>query len=288
MKEYDPLLLRRVQQTELTILKDFIALCEEHGLTYFAFAGTGIGALRHKGFIPWDDDIDVGLPRADYEAFLRIAKEEYGDRYFVVNAEEEENFPLMTTRWCKRNTVFVEESLKDIDCPLGVFLDIYAFDTLPDDDRALRRQARSAWLWSKLLILRSIPHPVLPVSGWKARVLQTACAAVYYGMRVFGISKRWLYRKCRAASMRHLEASTGRIGYLCDTNPYSHIIEVEELNPPLRLEFEGEMVCFPRCLRKMLENTYGDYMQLPPEEQRKNHCPFALQLEEDMSETTHA
>lgn len=284
MKEYDPAVLRQVQLTELEILRDFIALCEEYHLAYFAFAGTGIGALRHRGFIPWDDDIDVGLPRADYETFLRVAKERYKDKYFVVNAEEEENFPLMTTRWCKRNTVFIEESLKDIDCPLGIFLDVYAFDPLPDDDRAFHRQARAAWLWSKLLILRSIPHPVLPLSGAKAGLARLVCAAAHYGMRAFGISKRWLYRKCRSACVRYLGTNTGRLGYLCDTNPYANIVEAMDLNPPLRLEFEGVAVNFPRSLREMLTKTYGDFMQLPPPEQRKNHYPHELRFEEPSEE----
>ena len=66
MKEYDEATLKKVQQMELAILKDFIQICTENNLSYFGLAGTGIGAIRHKGFIPWDDDIDVGLPRKDY------------------------------------------------------------------------------------------------------------------------------------------------------------------------------------------------------------------------------
>jgi lipopolysaccharide cholinephosphotransferase len=72
-REYDDATLHRLQKIELMILKDFMALCEKHQLTWFSFAGTAIGAIRHKGFIPWDDDIDVCLPREDYEKFLKLA-----------------------------------------------------------------------------------------------------------------------------------------------------------------------------------------------------------------------
>ena len=93
MREYDEETLKRVQQTELGILKDFMALCDKHGLTYFGIAGTGIGAIRHKGFIPWDDDIDIALPRKDYEIFLKLARKYLSDRYIVLNCETNENYP---------------------------------------------------------------------------------------------------------------------------------------------------------------------------------------------------
>lgn len=275
-REYDQETLGRVQQEELKILKDFIGLCERHGLTYFALAGTGIGALRHKGFIPWDDDIDVGLPRRDYEQFIRYAQEEFADRYNVVCAETNENFPLMTMRWTKKGTKFREESLQHIDCDLGIFLDIYAFDNLHDDDALMKKQAQTAWLWSKLLILRSIPHPVLGFTGAKAKLVQFVCAAVHYAMALFHVSKKWLYRKCKQASCRYNDIPTKRIAYLCDTSPYSNMVSLENLDPLLELDFEDVKLKFPNNLHEMLTAVYGDYMQLPPVEKRKNHFPFEL------------
>ena len=76
-KEYDEKTLRKLQRTELQILKDFDRFCLENGLTYFALGGTAIGALRHKGFIPWDDDIDVALLRSDYNKFLELAEKSF-------------------------------------------------------------------------------------------------------------------------------------------------------------------------------------------------------------------
>ena len=133
MREYDQDTLKKVQRAELSILKDFIDLCEKHGLVYFGIAGTGIGALRHGGFIPWDDDIDVAMPREDYNRFCTLVKEERADRYLLMNTEENENYPLMTARLMLRGTEFREEVLKDIDCPLGIFLDLYPLDKLSDD-----------------------------------------------------------------------------------------------------------------------------------------------------------
>ena len=86
-KEYDDFTLKRIQEVELEILKDFMDICDRHGLDYFGIAGTGIGALRHQGFIPWDDDIDVAMPRDDFEKLLPLVEKEMGDKYLIMNAE---------------------------------------------------------------------------------------------------------------------------------------------------------------------------------------------------------
>ena len=277
MREYDEETLHRVQQLELMILEDFLDLCRRHDLTCFGFAGTGIGALRHKGFIPWDDDIDVGLLRPDYEAFLRYAKEELGDKYIVMNVREDPNFPLMTTRLMLRGTKFREEALQNIKCELGIFLDIYPFDQASDDEAQFKKQCRDAWFYSKLLILRSIPFPVLPVRGWKAKLVHAATALIHAGMVVCRISKGWLAGKCHEASTRYQNAPrTRRLSYFCDTTPDMNLWDYDDLFPLKSLPFEDLELSFGWNLDKSLTRMYGDYMTLPPVEHRKNHFPFEL------------
>lgn len=281
MREYDEKTLKRVQATELEILKDFMALCDEHKLDYFGIAGTGIGAIRHQGFIPWDDDIDVALPREDYEKFLKLAKEQLSDKYIVMNCETNENYPLMTTRLMKRNTIFREEALKNIDCPLGIFLDIYPFDNISDDPKKFNRQMKEAWFFSKLLILRSIPFPVLGFKGWKAKVVHAACACIHAAMVVCRISKKKLYKKCKEVSTRYNNEETSRLDFLCDTTPYMNIYNKKDVFPLKKMPFEDVMLNFPNNMHENLTGMYGDYMQLPPVEKRKNHFPYQLEFECD-------
>lgn len=277
MKEYDAETLRRVQETELEILKDFVALCDTHGLTYFGIAGTGIGAIRHGGFIPWDDDIDVAMPRADFDQFVALAKELYDEKYLVLNGEEDPNYPLLTTRWVMRGTEFVEHPLKKIDCPLGIFLDIYPLDQIPDDEKQFRKQARKAFFYSKLLILRSIPFPVLGFRGWKAKLVHLICGFVHLLLKCFRVSKRWLYRKClEISTMYNGLEKTKRIDFLCDTTAYLNIHEVADIFPLKKIPFEDIELNFPNKIEKNLTEAYGDFMQLPPVEKRKNHYPYKL------------
>lgn len=276
MREYDQETLQKLQKYELHILKDFVEICEKNNLTYLGLAGTGIGALRHGGFIPWDDDIDVALPREDYEKFLQIIRETKSDKYFIGNAETMENYPLMTTRLMLKGTTFREEALKDVDCFFGIFLDIYALDNASDDPKKFKRQAWTSWFWSKLMILRQVPNPVLALDGFTRKLVLTICAIVHYSMVLFRISPKWLYKQCKKASMKYQNEKTKHMGFFCDTKPFINMINCEKSFPLRRIPFEGYEFPFPNNIEEMLTEVYGDYMQLPPVEKRKNHFPHIL------------
>lgn len=279
MKEYDNETLKRVQAVELGILKDFIKLCEENDITYFGIAGTGIGALRHKGFIPWDDDIDIAMPREDHDRFVKIAKAQYAEKYYVLNGLEDSNYPLLTTRWILKGTTFIEEPLKKIDCKFGIFLDIYPLDKIPDDEKLFRRQARKAFFYSKLLILRSIPYPVLGFSGVKAKLVHGICGIAHAFLSLFHVSKKWLYKKCLEVSTQYNTLpDSKRIDFLCDTTAYLNIHYTDGMYPLIDLDFEDIKVKFPGNIRENLTSAYGDYMQLPPADKRKNHYPYKLEF----------
>lgn len=281
MKEYDDDTLKKVQQTELEILHDFVEICEQNHLTYFGIAGTGIGALRHGGFIPWDDDIDIAMPRKDFELFIKIAKKQYGGKYCVLNCIENPNFPLMTTRWMLKGTQFVEHSLRHVNCEMGIFLDLYPLDNIPDNDAAYKNQARTAFIFSKLMILRSVPFPVLAYSGIKAKMVHAICACIYFFMAVLRIKKTWLCRKCYEASTMYKDfEDSKRIAFVGDTTPYDCIYYKDEIYPLRKVDFEDTQINLPAQIEKKLQETFGDWQTLPPVEKRKNHCPDILSFGE--------
>lgn len=277
-KTYDEATLKKLQKIELSILKDFIDLCERHNLIYFGWAGTAIGALRHQGFIPWDDDIDVGLPRKDYEKFLKIAAKEYGDKYTIMNAENDENYPLMTTRWMLKGTEFREEALKDVACDLGIFLDVYAFDYGAKDEKAYKWQALQGWFWSKILILYSVPEPYIAGSGWVHTAEIAVCKLVHKCLHLFGFKQRSIYKCCKRAMMAYAKAPSDTFNYMGDTRPYMNEISRDELFPLRKEQYEDIELYFPGKVENMLTRMYGDFMQLPPEDKRKNHYPYKLEF----------
>ena len=278
--EYNDEILHRLQQLELGILDDFIRVCRENSLTWWAFSGTGIGALRHQGFIPWDDDIDVCLPRADYNRLIAVFKEQLADKYIVVNADEFPSFPLQTTRITLRDSIFEEASLQKAakSCPFGIFLDVYAFDNVAQDPAAAKRQAWKTWILGKLMVLSSVPFPYLPFKGVKAKLVHAATAVGWAVMRLFRVSPGKIYQRVKKASTRYNGQPTTAYAYFNEFNPFQIIYSFDVLFPLRQLPFEGRMVNFPNKLEQTLESLYGDFMQLPPPEKRKNHFPSRLKF----------
>lgn len=276
MREYDDETLHKVQQIELMILRDAVNLCKKYDIHFFGIAGTAIGALRHQGFIPWDDDIDVAFLRTDYDAFVKHVKEDLSDKYIVMNAEEDSNYPLMTTRLMLKDTKFREEALQNIDCFFGVFLDIYVLDNLPDDETLFKKHCRQAFIISKLQILRSIAFPVLPYHGMKAKLTHIATGIAHGILVVFGSKKRIVRRAEKIAAEYNDLSSSKRVGFLFDTYPEMNLYERAGIFPLKQVKFNGIDFSLPGNIDQKLRDTYGDYMQLPPMEQRKNHYPFEL------------
>lgn len=140
----------------------------------------------------------------------------------------------------------------------------------------MKIQARAAWIWSKLLILRFIAFPVLPFRGIKQKIASVICGVVHIVLVLFRISPKWIYNKCKAAKCRYNNVETDRMAFLCDTSPYTYMLSRSKSLPTIKLDFEDVKLEFPKNIDEMLRYTYGDYMQLPPLEKRKNHFPYSL------------
>ena len=264
-----PELLKRLQQCELEMLDEFVKICNENNITYFGLYGTGIGALRHGGFIPWDDDIDIGLLYDDYLKLINIYKEQHSEKYTIVNAVEYKNYPLITTRITLNDTKFITESFKNVDCPMGIFLDIFPFFNIPDDEKAHKKQSRKAWFLGKLLILKHTPFPYIEYKGLKAKLLHCATAVSSFLVNIV-FSHKALYNKIIKICLRHQNENTKRVEYFFGTRIGRSIYKKEDLLPTKELPFENISLSFPNNLEKLLTALYGDYMQVPPPEKQKD------------------
>ena len=273
--------LKRLQKAELGILRDFIRVCDENRLVYFGIAGTILGAIRHGGYIPWDDDIDIAMPRKDFETFIKIAETELSDKYFIANTEHDSAYPLHTTRLCLKGTQFVEEAFRDVDCKVGIFLDLYPYDNLADNPVLYKMQIWHAWFYSKLMILRSIERPYIAQTGWKAKLILAACKAGHLFLKAIKADPEKLYWKGQRISRRYNNRKTRRIGFPFDTDPEWNTLYRTEIFPRRTVQFENMEIRIPNNYPVMLEHLYGsDYMTPPPIEKRKTHYPHILDFGE--------
>ena len=276
MRTYDTETLKHLQQVELMILNDFVDTCEANNIRYFGFGGTAIGALRHKGFIPWDDDIDVCLPAEDFNKLLDIYDKEWSEKYSIMNTERDINYPFPTTRIMLKGTQFCEEALAPLPLDLGIFLDVYCFDNVSDDEKEYQKQAFDAWFWSHMRILVDVPRPVILADGIKGKLLKAAVTMGRGVCKLLHLSTQKMYEREQEARNRFAHVKTKRIAYLHDTDRFVNTYPVDEVFPVDKLDFDGIQVAFPNQNDKFLRMLYGDYMQMPPVEKRKNHYPARL------------
>jgi lipopolysaccharide cholinephosphotransferase len=276
-QEYEPAILEKLQQIELSMLKDFHHLCEKHGIDYFLCGGSLLGAVRHQGFIPWDDDIDIGMTREHYEHFLEVAGKEEGSGYALINMRRNPKFPCMFTKWYKKDTRFQDKDAVEAGYEAGIALDIFCFDNIHEDPRKLRKQAMRAWSNGKLLILCSISNPTVLMSGVKGALIAVVSKVGYHTLQILGISPRYFYKKAEHAARCCEKKDTKWTGYLFDCNPYSNCMKRTDIYPTRKMIFEDILVRVPHNPKAYLKIQYGaGYMTLPPVEQRHNHPPVVL------------
>ena len=255
--------LSELQGLELAIMKKIHAFCEENGIRYYLCFGTLIGAIRHGGFIPWDDDIDIFMPRPDYEKFLALfpqKMQEYG--LGLANHLTKPYFGRCITKIYDTNTVLYEPQYKTDD-PIGVFVDIWPLDGFPGTKSKMKRVARRAVFLKKLILASS--SRLRKENGWKKNLLILLA-------KPFNPKK--LVKKLDALAK----------SYPYETSPYIkaysgiHVLYTrEEWEKRILVPFEDTQLYVPENYDELLRRVYGDYMKLPPEEKQQPHhiiCTF--------------
>jgi lipopolysaccharide cholinephosphotransferase len=279
--EYDSDTLNRLQRVELEIYKEFARICNKHGIPFFVLFGTALGAVRHQGFIPWDDDMDVAMLREDYERFAAVVNKELDTgRFAFLSMDTTDGYVLDFAKIVRRGTVFVETAEQERKYTSGVFLDIFPLDKTDEDAAKRGKITRSAWLWGRLGVLSQYRRPDLPpgLSRPKAACVKAGCFAAHYLMKLFGLTQKRCYRRyLRTVTRLRDSGSTLYMNYAL-VEFYRLQFDYRELFPLREMPFEDTQVPVPGDYDTVLTRTYGDYMQLPPVEKRKNHRPAVLDL----------
>ena len=277
---YDPKTLRKLQLAQCAILEDFIQICEKYRLNYFLFAGCAIGVERHQGFIPWDDDIDIGMPRDDYDRFLEIAKARYTDKYRVLDIDTDPKFPFYNAEFIRKGTKNIPVIFKDLNLDMGIDVAIYPFDHVADQPLRRNIQCFSVFFWHKIRILRDIDNPVLFLSGWRKQAVKMICISVNRVLRLLHLSRRFINKRYLKSATKYNSQETAWLSYFFGTTPLENAMKRDEIFPLKKKKFEYLMVNVPNKNDACLSRKFGDYMKIPPESKRKNHVPYLLEFGE--------
>lgn len=241
-----------IHKVQLELLDEVDRICKTNGIKYFLSGGTMLGAIRHKGFIPWDDDIDLWMTRRNFKKFKKVCKKDLDDNYFLQDYYTEINNPLCILKVEKKGTRYVEGVFADIPMEKCVYIDIFPLDNI----------------WNPLYELQTaVLIKLQAIRDFKLR-----------GVGKDSKIKRMMYSLVSLKFCRFLTEFTIRFfnifptkykNQLCHRGRYWPKFTKSDVEDLIDTEFEGKMYPIPRNYDKLLTDCYGDYMKLPPEEKQQ-------------------
>lgn len=265
-------MLKKVQSVMLEILKEVRRVCDENDIPYVLHAGTFLGAVRHQGFIPWDDDLDIAMLRPDYERFRQIAPEKLGENYCFQDWHTDEAYAHPFGKVRKRNTVYVEAKCARLP-ENGVYIDVFPLDTAPDTrEGSVQLQKKLIQLYRlKLMKCRYTPWKEEDRIIWKKRI----------GYLPYQLAAAFLSQKQLVNAYESLVRAVpeGEHCYEQCAAPRCYFFEKKWFRDRADYPFVDGRFAGPRDFDTVLTEYYGDYMTLPPVEERENrHQIMEIQL----------
>lgn len=247
---------KKVWKVELDILADFVSICQRHDLKYFLFAGSLLGAARHQGIIPWDDDIDVAMPRADYDKLLQIAPTELQEQHVLVTPENREEFYLLFSKICNKNTAAMEDCYwqHGYSYEQGIFLDIFPFDNLPESKFSAKLHHIRIRLSYILVMLRK----GFPINEEKYGKLVKFGCNVVKGLLSCISMKRVLSMHHKVVT-KYNKRDTKVLSFIAPGYTPAFNCLTEWANDLIDAPFEHLTVKIPRKYDEYLTNHFGDW-----------------------------
>lgn len=279
--EYEPEILEKLHDLQLEMLQDLQKVCEKYNIQYFAVFGTALGAVRHKGFIPWDDDIDVGMLRKDYDIFLNVVEKEMGDKYQIMTPEVDKNYACCVTKFQRKGTKFISYLSDKLDCDQCIFIDIFPFDCIAPTKRKAQQQQVITLFLDRLIYLCGSSHPIIPYSGIKYHIAAGICWGGHYMLKLLHLSPKSIYKIFVKQCTKYNKINTNVVTSFGDGSSLKYRTSVDRMFPLKEIPFENRMIKVLENNDEHLKRTYGDYMQLPPEDQRVNHAPYIIEFGEN-------
>lgn len=244
-------------------IMDYIDLfCKEHNIKYFLYGGSLIGAIRHKGYIPWDDDIDICMLRKDYDRFISEFLDEKG-RYSLISAENDRNYYSQIAKVYDSFTVLEENVSGKI--PIGVYIDVFPLDNGSNNYNSTCKYGTMIGLFRKIVDVKNIKLNKNR-SVTKNLLLTLSKTLLFPVSKHFAINMiLYLSNKIKNSKSKYVAQFTKM------TYDSKEIYERNWFDKAVYVQFEDRKYCIPKAYDKVLKTEYGDYMKLPPVEKQVSH-----------------
>ena len=260
-------ILKQLHAALFEILCEFNRICQKHHIQYFLDSGTALGAIRHGGFIPWDDDIDVGMLRSEYDRFLKVVQDELSDNFFLLSRDSDPAYIKYHVKLVKKDTLFLEQGIENLKYP-GIYIDIFPFDKVPETTRERGN------FFSKVLNLRAIIRIKRLGNNNSNFFLKTM--SILLKIVPLPLLEYYLDKVCKSynnTTSRYVSCLFYKM--LIGRDLY---FPITVLSPSIEINFEGRSFLIMNGYDEYLKIMYKDYMQLPPENKRPTHNPALVKF----------
>lgn len=256
-------ILKKLHMLELKIALEIKRICEKNNIKYFLIAGTLLGAVRHSGFIPWDDDMDIGMLRSDYNRFLEACKTDLGPEFFLQTWDTEEDFPFSYAKVRLNGTKIVEKFSEKTSIHKGIFVDIFPYDNAPNNKFEQKVHRFRYWMCKRLLWIKKGMGINLTTQPQKV--------VKYFLFRAVSLlfNYKQLKRYFKKIQTQYNTVTTEKV--IRDGGSNSRLINRDWTEETVDILFENELFPTFKYKEAYLEALFGDYMQLPPVEKRNAH-----------------
>ena len=259
--------MNELQKALLEMLVWFHGFCKQHGLRYYMLGGTMLGAARHKGFIPWDDDIDVGMPRTDYERLEQILQREPSDRYVLETPRTEaRDYFYPFSKIYDTHTTLIENTRLKIK--RGIYLDIFPLDGIGASEEESKRNYRSIHWKYNLLLTR-----VTGIREGRSKLKNLAVVIARLIPETILNNKRLLLGLEQDCKKYDFDSFLW-VGNLVGAYNFKELVPKEYFGEPTLYEFEGQLLFGLQQANEYLTHVYGDWRRLPPKEKQASHHDF--------------
>lgn len=265
--------IEHLHKIELMILKDVVKILDEHDLKYYMYGGSLLGTIRHKGFIPWDDDIDIILFRDDFDKALDILNNELPDKYDLVQMDYVEDCFSSFAKVSLKNTTFSRWYTFYTDFDLGIHIDVFILDNISNNDFLGKLFHKGYSFLYNFVINSCIRMDMYTKLRTKLHHL------VYDFLNFIPINKRFWKRLLTKEMTFFSNKETERVVDFCNLAGYM-AYQRDDFEPAIKAKFEDFEVRIPKNYDNLLTQIYGDYMKIPPEESRYNTAPDILDFGE--------
>ena len=268
---YTPEQISKVQIIELYCLQKIDEVCKKLGVDYFVYGGTLIGAIRHNGFIPWDDDIDIAMNRKDYEIFIRDAQKFLGEEFYLQSPNKDKKTPYLYSKLRLKGTKLIEFEHHKLRIEKGIYIDIYPIDNISDNDEEYFKDHKRFQKIAKIYVLRQCCYISSNSRKMSKKIKQVIKFCLSSLLKL--IPQSLFLKKINKICTKYNNQDTERVGNYFYNKPCNYFKSGFSF---FQVKFENLIVNVPSCYDEHLKLRYDDYLKLPPEEKRIGHKPFLI------------